>query len=83
MRRYLLICSFYFDLVILTFLFLSLGYVKEADMTKDVSVETIPSADPEEAVDDAVSKIAKGKRSVSNGFNDTSGVCGITSDDGD
>jgi hypothetical protein len=52
-------------------------------MTKDAPFETIPDVDLEEVVDAVVAKIAKGKRSVSNGFDDTGGVCGRTSDDGD
>jgi hypothetical protein len=52
-------------------------------MTKDAPFETIPNVDPKEVVDVVVTKIAKGKRSVSDGFNDTGGVCGRTSDDGD
>jgi hypothetical protein len=35
--------------------------LKEADMTKDALIETIPGADPEEAVDAPVMKIVKEK----------------------
>jgi hypothetical protein len=57
--------------------------LKEAKMTKDAAVETVPGANPEEAVNAKVMKIMKEKRSVSDGFDDTSGVRGGTSDDGD
>jgi hypothetical protein len=52
-------------------------------MTKVTHVEIIPGADPKEAIDVVVSKIAKEKRYGSNGFDDTGGVCGRTSDGGD
>jgi hypothetical protein len=48
-----------------------------------VPVETIPDTDPEEATDGAVVKIAKMKRSGSDGFDDMGSVRGRTSDDGD
>jgi hypothetical protein len=84
MKMYLLICNFYFDLVILTLLYCSpLATLKEADITKDAPVKTIPSADPEEAIDAAVAEITKEKWSISDGFDDTGGVRSKTSDDGE
>jgi hypothetical protein len=56
--------------------------VKEAGMIEDAGVETVPGANPEEAVDADVVKIAKEKWSVSDGFDDTDGVHGRTSGDG-
>jgi hypothetical protein len=51
-------------------------------MIKDAPVETVPGADPEEAVDAAVVKIVKEKLSGSDGFDDMGGVRSRTSDDG-
>jgi hypothetical protein len=51
-------------------------------MTKHAPVKTVPNADLEEAIDAAVMKVAKEKRSFSNGFDDKGGVRGRISDDG-
>jgi hypothetical protein len=52
-------------------------------VTKDAPIKTVLGANPEEAIDAAVTKIAKEKRSGSAGFDDTGGVHGRTSNDGD
>jgi hypothetical protein len=57
--------------------------LKEAGMTKDALVETVPGSHREEGVDAAVVKITKEKQSISDGFDDMGGVHGRTSDDGD
>jgi hypothetical protein len=57
--------------------------LKEAEMTEDACVETVPGTNPEEAVHAEVTKIMKEKRSVSDGFDDTGGVRGRTFGDGD
>jgi hypothetical protein len=53
--------------------------LKEADMTKDAPIKTVPGAELE-AVDAAV---AKKKQSISDGFDDTDGVHSRTFNDGD
>jgi hypothetical protein len=45
--------------------------LKETEVAKDTAIETIPGANPKEAVDAEVKKIVKEKRSASNGFDDT------------
>jgi hypothetical protein len=50
--------------------------LKEAGVTKDAPIKTVLGANPEEAIDAAVTKIAKEKRSGSAGFDDTGSVHG-------
>jgi hypothetical protein len=57
--------------------------LEKAEMTKDVLVETVPSTDPEEAVDAEFAKIPREKQLVSDGFDDVGSVDGRTSNDGD
>jgi hypothetical protein len=57
--------------------------IKEAEMTKDAPVKTIPSANPKKEVDAKVVKIMREKRSAFDGFDDTGSVYSRTSDDGD
>jgi hypothetical protein len=57
--------------------------LKEAEVTKDMPVETICGADPEETIDGEVARIAKEKWSGSGGSSDVGGVRGKTFDDGD
>jgi hypothetical protein len=52
-------------------------------VTQDAPVETIPDADPAEAIDAVVAKIIQEKWSGSAGFDDTSGAHGKTFNDGD
>jgi hypothetical protein len=45
--------------------------LKEKEATEDTPIETIPGANPDEAVDAEVAKIAKEKQSASNSFDYT------------
>jgi hypothetical protein len=65
MKRYLHVCIFCFDLVVLTLLLLSLGPAEGKEVIKDVEV----------------AKIMKEKRSASNDFDDSSIVRDGASDD--
>jgi hypothetical protein len=55
--------------------------LKEEEATKDTPVKTISGANPEEAIDAKVTKIAKEKQSASDDSDDTSIVCDIASND--
>jgi hypothetical protein len=61
MKRYLLVCDFCFDLVVLSLLLLSLGPADGKKVAEDMPIETVPGANLEEAVDVEVTKIMKEK----------------------
>jgi hypothetical protein len=51
------------------------------EVTEDTPLKSIPSADPKEAIDAEVTRIAKGNQSVTGGFDETGVVLDGASDD--